>query len=143
MSNGSSFQELIGSLPTLRRAAYRSSAAGRTSGITSEMLKAEYALMEVLTEMLCGLSELYPFQHFDAEEPRSYFVSLSNKFHDWHLRCLEPSGDEAGGTMVSVLAARLTVNDLEKMVAEMVQALCLSRGGVADYDAWLADWESV
>jgi len=87
------------------------------------MLKAEYALMEVLVGMLAGLAELYPSEHFDTDDPNSYFVSLSGKYYDWHRRCLEPSGIGTGGTMVPVLAAELTVNDLGKMVTEMSIAL--------------------
>jgi hypothetical protein len=106
------------------------------------MLRAEYTMIEVLLEMLCGLAGLYPTEHFDTDYPKTYFVSLSTKYYDWHRRCLEPSGTGAGGTMVPVLAAGLTVSDLEKMVTEMVHALSVDRSGV-DYDAWLKDWESL
>jgi hypothetical protein len=139
-SEPSSFQKLIDSLPALRRNAYKSAVAGRTSGVTSEMLRAEYTMMEVMVEMLSGLAELYPSEHFNSE-PRAYFLSISGNCHDWHLRCIEPMGAGTGGTIVRALAAALTVHDLEEMVSEMVKALTTCHGNI-DYDAWLRNWEA-
>jgi hypothetical protein len=139
MSNQTPVYKTIASLPIRRKLAYESARIGRESGITSEQLNAEYTLIDSVLQMLIELAAHYPPNHFG--EPNFYFHSLARSFCDWHLRCLEFGGTGSGGTLVRVIAAALTVNDLERLVTEIVRSTAVDIREI-DYDSWLTDWEA-
>ena len=139
MSNQTPVHKTIASLPIRRNIAYESARIGRECAITSEQLNAEYTLIDSALQMLIELAAHYPPNQFG--EPNFYFHSLARSFCDWHLRCLEFGGTGSGGTLVRVIAAALTVNDLERLVAEIVRSIADGITEV-DYYSWLTDWKA-
>lgn len=133
------FWDYVRSLPEIHREAYRQGHLLWDTGITSEMRKGSYGVIEVLKGILVELAKCYPPDHF-GPDTKVYFDEYIKSRFSWAYKKLEPNGPGTGGTIVLVQAGSEVMNDLEEMIAGMVRSLTSGRGDF-NYNVWLEEWE--
>jgi hypothetical protein len=131
---------LIRALPIRRLTVYRQAQPKWDTGVTVEMVEGNGMVVEALKGMLIELAAFYPKSHFDGRRHDDYFQSAIQDLARWHRECLEPNGPGSGGTIVGVLTGGELISSLEKMVADMVQALTHFRDDF-NFHAWRAEWQ--
>lgn len=112
------------------------------TGITSIMNQANYDMIDFYEEVLIELSTFYPKGHFNNLLPKEYFnILISNQFQ-WHRLILEPDGIGSGGTMISTITGGNVMNNLKKMIVDMVDSLVFPYeiDGVLNIDKWRKKW---
>lgn len=133
------FLNYVRSLPELHRQAYKQAHLLWDTGITSEMRKGSYQVIEVLKGILLELAKYYPPNHFGPDTV-TYFDEYIKSRYSWAYKKLEPNGPGTGGTIVLVQAGGEVMNDLEEMIAGMVCSLTSGRGDF-NYTVWLEEWK--
>jgi hypothetical protein len=131
---------LINALPHVREAVLTVAQNGWDTGVSSEMLRATYSVIDVYLDLLVKLAGLYPSRHFGQEGPRAFFTRQVTGRFQWQRMHQEPDGIGTGGTIVSVIAAGAVMAELETMLCDMVRS-CSNFGGSFDFEAWHKDWE--
>lgn len=136
----------VNSLPDAKGQAIRRSKAGWDSGVTSEMLNANYMYVEFLQGVLLTLASFYEGKPFNSPDPRRYFSSFIASLYYWHRAAGEPGGPGSGGTSLGVSVGGAVASDVEAMIWEMVRAISDQLFGEhwADFNLkrWRALWES-
>jgi hypothetical protein len=128
------------SLPNQRALALEKASIGWSTGVTADMIEANYEYTEEVKEMFTLLAGFYPPNHFGEEGAEAYFESEIQERHEFHRRELEPDGVGTGGTMVTVMAGASANADLEEMIVAMVRSITMN---VDDFDflAWKKQWD--
>ena len=93
------------------------------TGITSVMNQGNDNMIDFYEEVLIELSTFYPKGHFDNQHPKKYFNKLISAKSLWHRLILESEGIGNGGTIISTLTGRSVMEDLKRMVVDMVNSL--------------------
>jgi hypothetical protein len=110
------------------------------SGVTAEMLKGTYDLIDVVVQMLVHLASWLPENHCDGQSAPEYFSRFVSSRFVWHRALAEPDGVGTGGTIVGTTAAAAVLDDVERAVDEMVSALLWGREGFG-LKVWRRQWE--
>jgi hypothetical protein len=126
-------------LPALRRAAYENARNGWDTGVTSEMRRATYEVIDIFERVLVYLAAWYSPKHFDGQGAASYFSEYISSRYRWHRACQEPAGPGSGGTIVGVLVGGDVLDDVSSAIANMVEALSPSD---IDLIKWRTAWNS-
>lgn len=130
----------INSLPDAKSEAVQRSQPGRDTGVTSEMMKANYMYIDFLQSILSVLAGFYTSKPFNLPDPRHYFSQVTASIYSWHYAALEPEGPGSRGTSIRVLVGGRVASTLESMILEMVGAISL--GWDFDFQRWRALWET-
>lgn len=112
------------------------------SGITSEMNKGNYDMIDFYEEVLIKLATFYPKNHFDGKSPKIYFNELICSSFLWHRLVLEPHRVGTGGTIISTMTDGNVLEDLKRMIVDMVNALILTYEveEKIDLNRWREEW---
>ena len=113
-------------------------------GITAVMNQGNYDMIDFYQEVLIELSTFYPKGHFNNLAPEKYFSELISSKFLWYRLVLEPEGGGTGGTIISTMTGGYVMDDLKKMVINMVTSL-LSPYALeqqVDLKKWTDDWVS-
>ena len=112
------------------------------SGITSEMNQGNYDMIDFYEEVLIELATFYPKNHFDGKSPKKYFNELISSRFLWHRLVLEPQGVGTGGTIISTITGGNVMEDLKRMIVDMVNALLLPYEieEKIDLNRWREEW---
>ena len=133
------FLDYVRSLPEVHRKVYKDAHLLWDTGITVKMREGSYQVIEVLKGILLELAKCYPPFHFGADA-NTYFDEYIKSRFALAYKTLEPGGPGTGGTIVLVLAGGDVMNDLEKMIADMVRSLTSGRDDF-NYSVWLEEWK--
>ncbi len=115
------------------------------SGVASEMIQGNYDMIDFYEKVLIELATFYPENHFIGKSPNKYFNELISSKFLWHRLVLEPQGGGAGGTIVNTMTGGNVMEDLKRMIVDMVDALLLSYEieGKIDLNRWREKWIKV
>jgi hypothetical protein len=114
---------LLESLPDLKAVAYRTAQAGWDSGITAEMRKASYDLVDFYQYVWLKLAEFYPRKHFGKGGADEYIRTYIQDRYKFHWAKNEPGGPGTGGTIVGVVTGGDVVNDLDRLILDTMAAV--------------------
>jgi hypothetical protein len=128
----------------LRRLAYDAARPGWDSGITAEMLKSSYHVIDIFTSAVLTLAQYYPEGHFDGDNPRDYFSDLIAARFRWHRYHHSTFGIGQSGTIVGPLAASDVITDLEEIIEDLVFSLTVDWESKTDsaFQNWRSDWRT-
>ncbi len=96
------------------------------SGVNSRMTNGSYTVIDFYSEVLIELATFYPKWHFNKQSPSHFFSELISSRFQWHRSMLEPGGSGTGGTIISTMAGGGVMDDLSRMIVDMVNALLFS-----------------
>jgi len=130
----------IRALPKLKAVVYENAHEGWDTGVTAEMREANYDVIDFLEYTWQRLAEFYPPKHFGDKDAKAFARNYIRDRFAFHWGKYEPDGPGTGGTIVGVLTGGDVITDMEKMVADTVEALF---GGRDDFDFkdWLSQWQ--
>lgn len=128
------------SLPELKAIALRIAQPGWDTGITMEMLKATYDVVDFYEIIWIKLAEFYPVKHFGKGGAAAHVKSYIRERYKFHWAKHEPSGPGTGGTIVGVLTGRDVIQDLDRLIVETATAIVGYRDDF-DFKVWHARWE--
>ncbi|MDG4549291.1 MAG: hypothetical protein P9F19_08060 [Candidatus Contendobacter sp.] len=131
---------LFQALPEIKAIAYRTAQAGWDTGITVEMCKATYDVVDFLELIWLKLAEFYPVKHFGKDGATTHIKSHVRERYKFHWAKHEPGGPGTGGTIVGVLTGGDVMDDLDRLVVETASAIVGYRDDL-DFDAWRARWK--
>ena len=103
------------------------------------VVNATYQVIDVLQDALVKLAGYYPPRHFETDNPKDYFSELISTRFRWHRYHHEPDGHGKNGTIVNTLVAGSTLDDVERMVTDMVTSLTLDWSAPCD---WRSEWDT-
>ncbi|CAN5578033.1 hypothetical protein BH18VER1_BH18VER1_10990 [soil metagenome] len=133
--------DYVRTLPAIRKDVYERAWVLWDTGITGEMRQGNYDVIDVLEQILTTLTAVYPNGQFGGQEPRDYMNTMTATRFIWHHARLEPNGPGTGGTIVGPLAGSYVIDDLERMITEIVLSLSEHLGDFA-YEPWQKEWQS-
>ena len=112
------------------------------TGTTTTMNQGCYDMIDFYEEVLIELSTFYPKGHFNEKHPKEYFNELISSRFLWHRLVLEPDGIGNGGTIVTTLAGGNVMEDLKRMVIDMVGSLLhpYEIDEQINLDNWKKEW---
>jgi len=131
---------LFQALPEVKAIAYRTAQAGWDTGITVEMRKATYDVVDFLELIWLKLAEFYPVKHFGKGGATTHIKSYVRERYKFHWAKHEPGGPGTGGTIVGVLTGGDVMDDLDRLIVETASAVVGYRDDF-DFDAWRARWK--
>lgn len=129
----------INALPKMRTVYYKICQEGWDTGVTVEMNKASYELIDFLESSWIRLAEYYPPRHFGGTDPKSYISKYIQERFAFHRAKYEPEGPGTGGTMVGIRTGGDVISDLETEISDLVTALFSDINGF-DINIWLKEW---
>ncbi|MDG3066162.1 hypothetical protein ACFQ4M_04630 [Thauera mechernichensis] len=132
---------LFQSLPELKIIACRTAQPGWDTGITVEMRKATYDVVDFYELIWLKLAEFYPGKHFGKDGAAAHIRSYVRERYKFHWAKHEPGGPGTGGTIVGVLTGGDVMQDLDRLIVETATAVVGYRDDF-DFKAWLARWEA-
>lgn len=130
---------LFQALPEFKAIAYHTAQAGWDTGITVEMRKATYDVVDFLELIWLKLAEFYPVKHFGKDGATAHIKSYIRERYKFHWAKHEPGGPGTGGTIVGVLTGGDVMHDLDRLIVETASAIVGCRDDF-DFDAWRARW---
>lgn len=133
---------LFQSLPEVKAMAYATVRVGWNTGITLEMRKASYDLVDFYEFIWLRLAEFYPPKHFGRDGANEYVRQYVRDRYKFHWAKHEPNGVGAGGTIVGVLTGGDVLNDLDRLMVETATAIVGYRDDF-DFDSWLKRWNDL
>ncbi len=133
--------DYINSLPTFRSALQQQAQPKRDTGITSEMVQANYDYIDSLTGILVMLADYYSPKQFGDQSPQEFFSEVIASRFRWHYSVAEPHGPATGGTIVRILCSSSVALDVEKMIEDMIFAL-VGFNDDFDWDNWKKLWSN-
>jgi hypothetical protein len=128
-------------LPAIRQDVYGRARKLWNTGVTPKMKQGNYDVIDMLEHILASLVGFYPQGHFDGREPREYMNEITASLFSWHWARLEPNGPRTGGTIIGPIAGGCVIEDLERMVVEIVSELGTHLENF-DYDRWKREWDA-
>ncbi|AVG16858.1 hypothetical protein CFN79_13915 [Chromobacterium vaccinii] len=132
---------LFQSLPDVKAVAYSAARAGWDTGITIEMRKASYDVVDFYEFVWLKLAEFYPPKHFGQDGANAYIRQYIRDRYKFHWAKHEPNGAGTGGTIVGVLTGGDVVDDLDRLIVETATAIVGYRDNF-DFALWLQRWKS-
>lgn len=131
---------LFESLPDFKVIARRTAQPGWDTGITIEMRKATYDVVDLYEIIWLKLAEFYPVKHFGKDGASAHIKSYIRERYKFHLAKHEPGGPSTGGTIVGVLTGGDVLQELDRLIVETATAIVGYRDDF-DFKAWRARWE--
>jgi hypothetical protein len=131
-------------LPAIRRDAYQRAHSKWDTGRTPTMKQGNSDVIDIMQQILTSLAAWYPPLHFDDLTPEEYFSTVTATRFRWHWSCLRALGSNSGGgTMLGPMVGGSVLDDLERMVEEIVFALYLNLH-ISDFhfDNWKEKWQA-
>jgi hypothetical protein len=128
-------------LPAIRRDIYSRSQQKWDTGVTSTMNQGCYDVIDVMEQLLVALADWYLPNHFDGLTPSDYMNAMTASRFTWHRAHLEPNGIGTGGTMIGTMVGGYVMEDLERMVVDIVSSLGMQIEDF-EFDAWKQKWEA-
>ncbi len=130
----------VHTLPAVRHIAYERARPLWDTGGTPDQKQGCYDVSDVLEQILVTLTSWYPKNQFSEREPNDYINGVITSRYLWHRSHMEPLGGGTGGTIVGPLVAGAVLEDLERMITEMVDSLHMH---LSDFDfvLWKQQWE--
>lgn len=112
------------------------------SRVTATMNQASYDIIDFYEEVLIELATFYPKGHFNNQAPKKYFNELISSKFLWHRLVLEPEGVGTGGTIVSTMTGGNVMEDMRRMIVDMVNALLWTHEieERVDLKKWREEW---
>ena len=134
--------DYVRTLPELKRRAYATARPEWDTGVTARMVEASYGVVDVMQDILANLATRYPEGHFETPDPRDYISQVISSRYRWHRYHHEPNGRGQDGTIVHPMVAGSVINDVERMIVEMVTSLTLDWSSTRNYDfeRWQNEW---
>jgi hypothetical protein len=129
------------SLPELKAIAHRVAQPGWDTGITVEMRKATYDVVDFYELIWLKLAEFYPVKHFGKDGAPAHIRNYIRERYKFHWAKHEPGGPGTGGTIVGVLIGADVMQDLDRLIAETATAVVGYRDDF-DFKTWHARWEA-
>lgn len=130
----------VHSLPDLRLELHNKAKVGWDTGVTATMVQASYDYIDALQGILITLAAFYPRGSFDGDPQRYFSQIIASRFR-WHRIHIEPYGPDTGGTIVSVMCGGKVMDDVEKMVEDMVRSL-VGYDDRFDWRNWPSRWRA-
>jgi hypothetical protein len=131
----------IRTLPAVRKDIYSRSKPKWDSGNTPQMKRGSYDVIDVVEQILVTLATWYPPGHFGGLEPQDYINAVPASRFTWHRAHLEPNGMGAGGPMIGTMVGGCVMDDLERMVLDVVSSLAMHLDDF-DFTRWKQEWDS-
>lgn len=132
---------LFQSLPELKAIARRTAQPGWDTGITIEMRKATYDVVDFYEIIWLKLAEFYPVKHFGKGGAAAHIKRYIRERYKFHLAKHEPGGPGTGGTIVGVLTGGDVMQDLDRLIVETATAVVGYKHDF-DFKAWHVRWET-
>lgn len=133
---------LFEALPELKEIARRTTQPGWGTGVTIEMRKSTYDVVDFYEIIWLKLAEFYPAKHFGRGGAAAHIKAYIRERYKFHWAKHEPGGLGTGGTIVGVLTGRDVMQDLDRLIIETATAVVGYRDDF-DFTAWHARWEGV
>jgi hypothetical protein len=124
----------------MRKILYRYAREDWDTGITSQMMGANYRLIDLLEEMWVRIAEFYPSNNFDGKSSDKYIREFLQYRFSFHRNKFDVGDPGLRGTMVNVMVGRDVISDLEEMISDTVRTLSLYNDDF-DYLAWKKRWK--
>jgi hypothetical protein len=131
--------DYINSLPWFKAALLQQAQPKWDTGVTSTMVQANYDYIDSLTGILVTLANYYSPEQFGSQSAQEYISSIISSRFQWHRTIAEPHGPGTGGTIINVTIGGSVIDDVEKMVEDMVIAL-VGYDDSFDWKAWPKRW---
>lgn len=131
--------DYINSLPWFKAALLQQAQPKWDTGVTSTMVQANYDYIDSLTGILITLANYYSPEQFGSQPVQEYFSGIISSRFQWHRTIAEPHGPGTGGTIINVTIGGSVIDDVEKMVEDMVMAL-VGYDDTFDRKAWPKRW---
>ena len=131
---------LFESLPELKAIARRTAQPGWDTGITIEMRKATYYVVDFYEIIWLKLAEFYPVKHFGKDWASAHIKMYIRERYKFHWAKHEPGGLGTGGTIVGVLTGGDVMQDLDRLIVETAMAVVGYRDAF-DFKAWHSRWK--
>lgn len=129
----------VKALPKLRAVVYENAQEGWSTGASADMREASYDVIDFLEYAWLRVAELYPANHFDEKDHRSYIRDFIKGRFAFHWAKYEPEGPGTGGTIVCILTGGDVIDDLEAVIADTVSTLFMHADDF-DCNDWLKQW---
>lgn len=133
---------LFDGLPNIKTLAYANAQSGWDTGVTIEMRKASYDLVDFYEFFWLRLAEFYSRKHFGSDGASAYFRQYVRERYKFHWAKHEPSGPGTGGTIVGVLTGRDVIEDLDRLIVDTATAIVGYRDDF-DFTLWLQRWKGL
>jgi len=127
----------IDSLPWFKAALLHQAQPKWDTGVTVNMVKANYDYIDALTGILVALARYYLPKSFGNQTPQEYFSEVIASRFQWYRTILEPHGP--GGTIINVICGGSVFEDVENMIEDMVRALA-GHDDKFDWENWSKRW---
>jgi hypothetical protein len=105
------------------------------------MVEANYAYKDALVAVLIFLSNSYSPDQFGGQTAEEFFSDVITTRYRWHRAVAEPQGGGTGGTIMNVLCTGAVLEDVIKMVEDMVMAL-VQYDDSFDWKGWPEAWRN-
>ena len=115
--------DYINSLPWFKAALLRQAQPKWDTGVTATMVQTNYDYIDSLTGILVTLANYYSPEQFGDQSPQEYFSEIISSRFQWHRVIAEPHGPGTGGTIINVTIGGNVIDDVEKMIEDIVMAL--------------------
>lgn len=130
---------LFQSLPELKAIAHRTAQPGWDTGVTIEMRKATYDVVDFYEIIWLKLAEFYPVKQFGKGGAAAHIKSYIRERYKFHWAKHEPDGPGTGGTIVGVLTGGDVMEDLDRLIVETATAVVGYRDDF-DFKTWHVRW---
>lgn len=131
--------DYINALPEFRMALLKQAQSKWDTGVTATMVQANYDYIDSLTGILITLAKYISPKQFEGEDPHAYFSEVISSRFRWHRIINEPHGPGTGGTIVNVVAGGGVIEDVEKMIEDLVMGL-VGYDDSFDWESWPKRW---
>lgn len=128
----------VESLPDARAVLRRTAQTQWDTGVTATMVQASYDYIDALQGLLVTLAGFYSRGSF-GDDPQRFLAEIVASRFFWHRAHAEPDGAGTGGTIVNVICSGNVVDDVEKMVENMVLSL-VGYDDRFDWRGWPSRW---
>jgi hypothetical protein len=127
-------------LPAIRKDTYERAHQLWDTGVTPKMRQGNYDVIDVLEQTLATLTSFYPAGQFGGQNTPEYINAITASFFNWHRSRLEPNGPGTGGTIIGPLVGGCVIDDLERLVVELVGPLS-EHADEFDFSQWREKWD--
>lgn len=131
--------DYINSLPEFKAALLDQAQPKWDTGVTATMVQANYDYIDSLRGILVTLAGYYSAKQFGKQSPQEYFSEIISSRFKWHRTISEPDGPGTGGTIVNVTCGGSVMEDVERMVEDMVMGL-VGYDDSFDWRGWPKRW---
>lgn len=105
---------------------------------TADMIQGCYNMIDFYEEVLCEIATFLSPKHFELKSLNQYFNELISSRYQWYRMLEEPEASGMNGTMILVSIPSSVMEDLKKMIIDMVLALSYMHN--LDTEDWTAQW---